>query len=112
MQWETGVRDQDWGGSFGLKELFFFQASAACSCGINGSSCDYCVTHLRKASSTAICRREMGREWFGALMEGSRHGNKAETQSEGDPKDGQEAMEDQLRSEGRNLGQSIGNSGI
>lgn len=55
---------------------------------------------------------EMGREWFGALMEGSRHGNKAETQSEGDLKEGQEAMEDQLRSEGRNLGQSIRNSGI
>lgn len=26
IKWETGgILDQDWGGSFGLKELFFFQ---------------------------------------------------------------------------------------
>lgn len=70
------------------------------------------IVLLRKARDTAICRREVGRGWFGALTEGSHHGNKAETQSEGDLKEGQEAVEDRLRSEGRNLGQSIRNSGI
>lgn len=39
---------------------------SACGCCINESSSDYFVSHLRKAGGKDFCRREIGREWFGA----------------------------------------------
>ena len=98
-------------------ETHIWHQPSACGCCINDSSCD-CYSsqeskrqgHLQKGSKRqGHLQKGNRRKWFGALREVSHHGNKAEIQTVGDQKEGQE---DQLRSEGRNLGQSIGNSGI
>lgn len=76
-----------------------------CACGgcINDSY-DYFVTHLEKAGGKG--RRETGR----GSGKVSHHKNKTHTQPRGNWKKGQEAVKGRLRSEGWNLGQSIGNS--
>lgn len=65
-------------------EVCILHQPSACSCYINESSSDYFVSHLRKAGGKDFCRREIGREWFGAWREVSHQGNKTNTQSEGD----------------------------